>query len=705
METASAVSFVKKYYFLRLERIMPTHASQSVIKNAPAHRCFDFWLSLAIVTLPLILKGFIALTSDSRPTKVLPSVLASIGDTPRLLAAILVFALTMLMVHGLFAFLAWRLWRPIAQSINYPASQRNLLGLLFFTILQGGVLALNSLLFPNSALQVATPLFLILLGSGSLAVVLIWHGKCWLESFNLRPWHPGYIAISLASLLLAGFLVNSQAEYNGFVKRDKPDIIIIGLDSFRPDHLKQPGDTVSITPNLDAFLAESYRFERAYTPMARTYPAWMSILTGRYPIEHGARENLLDPKYLKDGERSLPFLLKAQGYTTVYSIDETRFSNIDKRYGFDITVTPEIGAADFLLSSAADLPLSNILNLAPRLHAVLFPYQFMNRAVHKTYEPANFDDELTNLVSSADQQKPLFLVTHFELPHWPFDWRESTNYIAPENPRLAALSPSTYQKAVHRADLQFASLIEVLKRNGRLDNAVVVVLSDHGEGFSEFANKWETGSQGALIDLPPFKGHGLSVMDEAQIHVLLAFKRFGKEISKGADQRLTSLIDIAPTTLQLAGFDKNEIKASGCDLFDNHNKPNCSEDRVLFTESGFYVPSMLSDEPFDQQKIAEEAQAYYDVNPDTRLTFKTDYLPQLLKDKQRAAISKNWIAASVPQYGQKQFVLGNLEKHVFWNMQDKSNYNQPKDKKQLFVQLCQKYANDDQMLDEFCAAL
>jgi arylsulfatase A-like enzyme len=682
---------------------MSASSSEPIISRTPVYCCHvDLWLSLAIAALPIVLKGLAFLSGDYIPTKVLASVLASIGDMPRLLLALLRFALTMLALHMLIGYLAWRIWRPFAQSFDSPVGQRYLLGSLFFTALQSALLGLNSLLFPNSSLQVAIPSLLVALGGGSLLGVLIWHGKHNIDLFKSWRWHPSYVVLSLTSLALGSFFINSVDGHAEQTQRDHPDIIIIGLDSFRPDHLKQAGDTVSITPNLDQFLSDAYRFERTYTPMARTYPAWMSILTGRYPIEHGARFNLLDFRYLKDHERSLPFLLKAKGYTTAYSIDETRFSNIDKRYGFDITVTPEIGAADFLLSSAADVPLSNLLNLAPSLHAALFPYQFMNRAVDKTYEPANFDEELAHLVDTADPKRPLFLVTHFELPHWPFDWRDSANYIAPENPRLMSLSPPHYQKAVHRADNQFAALIDSLKRNGRLDNAIVVVLSDHGESFDEFAPIWEASSKSDLLNLPPFKGHGINVMDESQIRVLLAFKRFGKEIQKGIDQKIASLIDVAPTAWQLAGFDKTELGATGCDLFDSDSKSDCQNDRVLFTESGFYVPSMLSNNAFDQQKIAAEAQSYYDVNPNTRLTFKTSLLPQLFKDKQRAAISNHWIAASIPLYGQKQFLIGNLDKNIYWNI---TNNNQVIDKKQLFAKLCHQYIGDDAALDEFCEML
>lgn len=687
---------------------MSTHSSEPIISRTPDYyRCYmDLWLSLAIAALPIVLKSLAFLFYDDRPIKVLPSILASIGDTPRLLLTLLLFALTMLTLHILTGYLAWRVWHPFAHALGYPVSQRYLLGGLFFITLQGAILGLNNLLFPDSSLQVAIPAFLVTLGGGSLLGLLIWHGKRNIGLFKPWQWRPGYMALSLVSLILCSFLINSEAGHVGQVQRDNPDIIIIGLDSFRPDHLKQAGDTVSITPNLDQFLSDAYRFERTYTPMARTYPAWMSILTGRYPIEHGARFNLLDPKYLKDREHSLPFLLKTKGYTTAYSIDETRFSNIDKRYGFDITVTPEIGAADFLLASAADVPLSNLLNLAPSLHAALFPYQFMNRAVHKTYDPANFDEGLAHLIDTADPKRPLFLVTHFELPHWPFEWRDSANYVIPENPRLMSLSPPNYQKAVHRADSQFAALIDSLKRNGRLSNAVVVVLSDHGEGFFDFAPVWQATQNTKPLSLPPFALHGVNVLDESQIRVLLAFKTFGKSrpVPQGLSQRLASLVDVAPTVLSLAEIDKRALNASGCDLFAvQDDRTDCQQDRVVFTESGFYVPSLIQNNALlDQNKVAEEAYVYYDVNLDTRLTLKDDFLQQLLDNKQRAAISNQEIAASIPLNETKQFLLGDLVQRTYRNAENKTGVAV---ENQLMRKLCQRYAMDDSSLSSFCRKL
>ncbi|WP_374090200.1 sulfatase-like hydrolase/transferase [Methylomicrobium lacus] len=680
---------------------MSNYSFESCKTGESDGRHADLTLSLIIATLPIVLKIQASLFSDGLSAKVLPSILGSIADTPRLMLALLVFLLTILGCHLLVGYLAWRIWRPFAESLDCPVSRRRLLAVLFFATLQAAILGLNNLFFPHTDLQVAMPKMLVAMGGCSFFGVLLGHGKRRIGMFQSSHWRPGHVALMLASLLLGGFLVHSDAGRSEIAHRDQPDVIIIGLDSFRPDHLQQPGDIASITPNLDKFLRGAYRFERAYTPMARTYPAWMSILTGRYPIEHGARENLLDPKYLHDRERSLPFLLKNKSYITAYSIDETRFSNIDHQYGFDLTVTPEIGAADFVLATGSDLPLINFINLTPKLHAALFPYQFINRAVHKTYEPDNFDEQLDHLINTVDSGHPLFLVTHFELPHWPYDWRGSDNFTAPENQRLATLSPPDYQKAVHRADIQFGALLQSLRRNGRLNNAVVAVLSDHGEGFTNFAPVWKPEKNGKSLVLPPFDLHGGNVLDEAQTRVLLAFKRFGGNASlQGQSRRLTSLVDVAPTLLSLAGIDKQELNATGCDLFAaDEDRPECSQERVVFTESGFNPPSLAEGNGLDPNKVAEEAYAYYDVNPDTRLTLKGEFLRQLFDDKQRAAISDHGIVVSMSFNGQKQLLYGDLIHHTYRNADVGGSTAK---ENSLLKRLCSRYAADNSDLNSFC---
>ena len=97
------------------------------------------------------------------------------------------------------------------------------------------------------------------------------------------------------------------------------------------------------TPNMDAFLEGSVSFSNALTPLARTFPAWVSILSGRHPHSTGAFVNLL-PRELIDAGPTLPDVLGQDGYQSVYAIDEVRFSNLDLSYGFDKMLAPPMGA-------------------------------------------------------------------------------------------------------------------------------------------------------------------------------------------------------------------------------------------------------------------------------------------------------------------------------------------------------------------------
>ena len=74
--------------------------------------------------------------------------------------------------------------------------------------------------------------------------------------------------------------------------------MIIGIDSLRND-LQVPRQRRGGTPNIRRFLDDSRRFSDATTPLARTYPSWVSILTGRHPVTTNARYNLMPRRLVK----------------------------------------------------------------------------------------------------------------------------------------------------------------------------------------------------------------------------------------------------------------------------------------------------------------------------------------------------------------------------------------------------------------------
>ncbi|MDJ0850250.1 MAG: sulfatase-like hydrolase/transferase, partial [Myxococcota bacterium] len=68
-----------------------------------------------------------------------------------------------------------------------------------------------------------------------------------------------------------------------------PDLVLISVDTLRPDHLGLYGYDRGTSPNLDRFFANGRIYTNAYSTSASTAPSVVSLLTGRLPHEHRVR--------------------------------------------------------------------------------------------------------------------------------------------------------------------------------------------------------------------------------------------------------------------------------------------------------------------------------------------------------------------------------------------------------------------------------
>jgi arylsulfatase A-like enzyme/Flp pilus assembly protein TadD len=274
-----------------------------------------------------------------------------------------------------------------------------------------------------------------------------------------------------------------------------PPIVLISIDTLRSDRLPAYGYPQGSTPAIDALAEESILFEHAFAHVPLTMPSHASILTGLLPPEHGVRDNM---GYRLDqaGLPYLPRLLQEAGYATGASVSAWSLRGAAGfAEGFDLY--------DDRIPAAERAGLGGI-----------------QRPGTSTLEAA-----LAWLRQSAGG--PFFFMLHLFEPHTPY---------TPPEPFATRLA-SAYDGEVAAADAVVGDLIAELRRLGAYNRAVIVLLSDHGEGLGEHGEE----------------EHGVLLYREA-LQVPLMVRLPGGERGGERIDTPAQMIDVAPTLLELAGL-------------------------------------------------------------------------------------------------------------------------------------------------------
>ncbi len=564
------------------------------------------------------------------------------------------FALAVLAVHSLLGLAGWGLARLTRSAFRLPPRPgvTTVLILGWVAMLALLALAANATRFPASKFSnlawrnvnwlgfqpvswlVAGTTILVL----ALTVLALWHERERGSRLFVRP--------LLGLAIVAGLFVLPAlqgAKRAVTPPTDKPHVIILGVDSLRND-LSEVAGGRPITPHIDEFLQQSYRFNDAMSPLARTFPAWVSILTGRHPVTTNARFNLMPRALVHEGE-TLPEALRAHGYRSVYATDEVRFANFDQSFGFDQLITPPMGASDFLLGTIGDVPLVNLV-AGSALGRFLFPSNHANRAAHVTYRPEQFINRLDRELSF---EVPSLAAIHLTLAHWPYSWADKVMPTTPQEWRPA------YRDSIAAVDRQFQDVLDLLARKGALDNAIVVVLSDHGDalGYPSDSMLRKTGSSREIWD--SLWGHGTSVMSPHQYGVLLAIRAFGSARVPGHPASLdwpVSLEDVRPTLEELV-TGQSPANVDGVSLvpYLADGKSGRSLDgRIRFTETCFNTVKLMQGD-FDASGVAREAAMFFEIDPRSGwVQLRRDRLPGILAKKQHAAVSADALFATIPSW-------------------------------------------------------
>lgn len=304
-----------------------------------------------------------------------------------------------------------------------------------------------------------------------------------------------------------------------------PNVLVLLVDALRADHLGVGGYGLPTSPTIDRLADEGVVFTSAFAHSTWTKPSIATLFTSLYTGQHGIdrvgvqegdsyRTDILD-----DGYDTLAERFRGGGYTTIGILNQV---HLQARFGF---------AQGFDYFKAAGGVEAGRLN---------------NRLLA----------QLEGIGTS-----PFFAYVHYLDVHWPYtrrlegkqeafgslrtvseppergnrvaEWVETMNPDAD----ISALE-ARYDQEIAFVDAAIGELMLALRAMDLYDNTIVVVTSDHGEGFLE---------HGKLL-------HSYTPYDEL-LHVPLVFRLPKSLLAPVAEvDSPVGLIDVMPTLLELASL-------------------------------------------------------------------------------------------------------------------------------------------------------
>ena len=329
------------------------------------------------------------------------------------------------------------------------------------------------------------------------------------------------LPVVLIALVLIAITIRTIQRGGGTIDSEEPlapprklhpnewNILVVSLDTTRPDKLEACGGQPVKTPNLNRLRGDGFVFTEMVTPAPITLTAHSSLFTGKNPYKHGLRENT--EFMLKPGTPTLASVFRENDYRTAAFVSAfTMNSRFGIDQGFEIYSDDLSGPERGLKPYQIEIP-GGIL---------------VGRACHwiNSYAAAR---------RGGAETKPFFAFVHFFDAHAPYrpPASYSTSYPDPYNGELA------YQDAC------LGQLLDTLEASGEASRTMIWVISDHGESLGEHGEATHmifiydcTQRIVSIATLPPAKG------------------RYEVGAPRMTIDIPTGLIDVAPTLIDLCNL-------------------------------------------------------------------------------------------------------------------------------------------------------
>lgn len=410
---------------------------------------------------------------------------------------------------------------------------------------------------------------------------------------------------------------------------ERPNIILIILDSARRDMFGSYGNSEGLTPNIDQLAKKSLILRDHYAAACGSAPAHTSIFTGHHAGRHMMLHNLCE---MKEDLKAFPVLLRQLGYKC-YGHCKASFippAGYEELFGFDEFRYPGSGKSSTRNSARREL--------ADRLRQFPVLYHFFKRLYEKIQgdegqigaSAAIHDgqDSLDYLFQKLEEGRkescPIFAYTTLLHPHLPYyppkPYREKLFNGSSPHPKSYEILRNLHAymngdfgpaeeairsvRKLYQADLLYADhlvgeFVRKLENSGLLKNSILILTSDHGELLGE---------HGAI-------NHGATVWEELFSTPCLIYFPEKIEGGKSIDQ-LTSSLDIVPTIFDLLGESqaiKEETALDGISVLSEDLGKN---NRYLVVDS---PPTVLP------ERLKEFPNLLFELNVIRRVVRTSDY--------------------------------------------------------------------------------
>jgi arylsulfatase A-like enzyme/Flp pilus assembly protein TadD len=221
-------------------------------------------------------------------------------------------------------------------------------------------------------------------------------------------------------------------------------VLLVTIDTLRADALGAYGNHDASTPWIDRLAAGGVRFETAHAQNVTTFPSHANILSGRYPFDHGVRDNI-SFRFPQEVD-TLATLLAAHGYRTGAFVSAFPLaSRFGLQRGFEVYDDRFIGVHSRTAFRLEERPGVETVALARRW-------------------------------LGAQAGRPFFCWVHVYEPHYPYE---------PPEPFASRFREDPYNGEVAAADAALGSLLDPILSAGKAGRTLVVLTGDHGESLGE----------------------------------------------------------------------------------------------------------------------------------------------------------------------------------------------------------------------------